>query len=162
MKILVINSGSSSLKYQLFDMDSGRVLAKGNCERIGAGGRIVHKRPDAPVYDEQVVLNSHDDALELVLRLLADPQYGVVEDIHDIDAVGHRIAHGGEKYKKSTLIDDEVVSYLETIVPLNPLHGPPAMRYTKKKKSAGMAFMGHPTGMYLRVRRNSWAKSQKN
>lgn len=128
MKILVINSGSSSLKYQLFDMDSGRVLAKGNCERIGAGGRIVHKRPDAPVYDEQVVLNSHDDALELVLRLLADPQYGVVEDIHDIDAVGHRIAHGGEKYKKSTLIDDEVVSYLETIVPLNPLHGPPAIK----------------------------------
>ncbi len=128
MKILVINSGSSSLKYQLFDMTTGDVLAKGNCERIGAGGTITHKRPQKENYAAEVDLPTHDEALALVLDLLVDDEYGVIADIGDIDAVGHRIAHGGEKYKASTVIDDEVVNYLETIVPINPLHGPPAIK----------------------------------
>ena len=128
MKILVINAGSSSLKYQLFDMESGDVLAKGNCERIGNGGTITHKRPGKENYSAEVSLPSHDEALSLVLNLLVSEEYGVVSSIDEIDAVGHRIAHGGEKYKASTLIDDEVVAYLETIVPINPLHGPPAIK----------------------------------
>lgn len=128
MKILVINSGSSSLKYQLFDMTTGDVLAKGLCERIGSGGAITHKRPEKPDYSAEVDLPSHDEALALVLGLLVDETYGVVASIDEIDAVGHRIAHGGEKFKASTLIDDEGVDYLETIVPINPLHGPPAIK----------------------------------
>ncbi len=127
MKILVINAGSSSLKYQLFDMDDGRVLAKGNCERIGSGGAVTHKKAGAEPYKAEPELRSHDDALELVLRLLTDPVLGVLKDIGEIDAVGHRIAHGGERYKQSTVIDDEVIRYLQSIVPINPLHGPPAI-----------------------------------
>ncbi|MBO5929122.1 MAG: acetate kinase [Clostridia bacterium] len=128
MKILVINAGSSSLKYQLFDMDTGAVLAKGNCERIGdTTGVITHKRPDAEPYTATPALPTHDEALALVLDLLVSPEYGVIGSIEEIDAVGHRVAHGGEKYKQSTPIDDEVIAYLESIVPINPLHGPPAI-----------------------------------
>jgi acetate kinase len=128
MKILVVNAGSSSLKYQLFDMGTGEVLAKGNCERIGAGGVVTHKKAGAEPYRLETPLDSHDTALELVLGLLTDKEHGVLADISEIDAVGHRIAHGGEKYKESTLIDDEVIRYLHTIEPINPLHGPPAIK----------------------------------
>lgn len=131
MKILVINAGSSSLKYQLYNMDNGDVLAKGNCERIGSGGTITHKRPNKDTYSAEVDLPTHDEALSLVLELLVSDDYGVIDSIDEIDAVGHRIAHGGEKFKSSTLIDDEVVNYLETIVPINPLHGPPAIKGIK-------------------------------
>lgn len=128
MKVLVINAGSSSLKYQLFDMDTGSVLAKGNCERIGdTAGVITHKRPNAAPYTDTPALPTHDEALQLVLSLLVSPEYGVIGSIDEIDAVGHRVAHGGEKYKQSTPIDEEVISYLESIVPINPLHGPPAI-----------------------------------
>lgn len=129
MKILVINSGSSSLKYQLFDMDTGAVLAKGNCEKIGTGevGIITHKRPGEDKYMQNQVIPDHDAALQAVLALLTDPTYGVIGSVSEIDAVGHRFAHGGEKYKQSSLIDDEAIAYLETIIPLNPLHGPPAI-----------------------------------
>ena len=128
MKILVINAGSSSLKYQLFDMENGDVLAKGLCERIGTGGTITHKRPGKENYSAEADFPTHDEALSLVLELLVSEEYGVVASVDEIGAVGHRIAHGGEKYKASTLIDDEVVDYLETIVPINPLHGPPAIK----------------------------------
>ncbi len=128
MKVLVINAGSSSLKYQLFDMETAEVLAKGLCERIGAGGTITHKPANKDVYSAEVDLPTHDEALSLVLGLLVSPEHGVVENIEEIDAVGHRIAHGGEKYKASSLIDDEAIEYLETIVPINPLHGPPAIK----------------------------------
>lgn len=131
MKVLVINAGSSSLKYQLYNMDNGDVLAKGNCERIGSGGFITHKRPNCENYAAEVDLPSHDEALSLVLGLLVSEEYGVLKSIDEIDAVGHRIAHGGEKFKSSTLIDDEAVAYLETIVPINPLHGPPAIKGIK-------------------------------
>ncbi len=134
MKILVINAGSSSLKYQLFNMENGSVLAKGNCERIGAGGTVTHKRDGFETYSAEVDLPTHEEALSLVLELLVSEKYGVISSIEEIDAVGHRIAHGGEKYKKSTLIDDEVIAYLETIVPINPLHGPPAIKGIKACK----------------------------
>lgn len=134
MKILVINAGSSSLKYQLFNMENGMVLAKGNCERIGAGGTVTHKRDGFETYSAEVDLPTHEEALSLVLELLVSEKYGVISSIEEIDAVGHRIAHGGEKYKKSTLIDEEVISYLETIVPINPLHGPPAIKGIKACK----------------------------
>ena len=127
MKILVVNAGSSSLKYQLIDMEHEQLLVKGNCERIGAGGAISHKVPGREPYKAEYPMPTHDEAIGLVLQLLVDPELGVIQSVDEIDAVGHRIAHGGEKYKRSTRIDDEVLRYLEGIVPINPLHGPPAI-----------------------------------
>lgn len=127
MKILVINAGSSSLKYQLFDMENENVLVKGLCERIGTTGCITHKITGAEPYKTDYPMPTHNEAIGLVLSLLTDAEHGVISSIDEIDAVGHRIAHGGEKYKKSTVVDEEVLNYLEGIVPINPLHGPPAI-----------------------------------
>ena len=127
MKILVINAGSSSLKYQLFNMDDASVLAKGLCERIGTGGALTHKKTGAEPYSEEIDLPNHGVALERVLALLTSPEYGVIASIEEIDAVGHRVAHGGEKLKESSRVTESVIAYLETIVPINPLHGPPAI-----------------------------------
>ena len=128
MKILVINAGSSSLKYQLFEMPEGKVLAKGLCECIGiAGGCIKHKRPGKEDHKIAMDLPDHETALSMVLKLLTDPDLGAIADISEIDAVGHRIAHGGEKLRQSCRIDDEVIQYLYSIVKINPLHGPPAI-----------------------------------
>lgn len=128
MKILVLNAGSSSLKYQLFNMNNGDVLAKGLCECIGGkGGSVTHKYADNKHVIE-TELEDHEKALSIVLDLLVNDEHGVISSIDEIGAVGHRVAHGGEKLKASSLIDDEVVKYLEGIVPINPLHGPPAIK----------------------------------
>ncbi len=127
MKILVLNAGSSSLKYQLFNMDNAKVLAKGTCERIGTGGTITHKRSDIEPFFEERDLSDHGVALARVLELLCSREYGVISDISEIDAVGHRVVHGGEQIKESTVVTESIIKYLETIVPLNPLHGPPAI-----------------------------------
>ena len=131
MNILVINSGSSSLKYQLFDMDSGNILAKGGCERIGAGGTITHKVPGRENFFKEVDLPTHDEALREVFALLVDKEKGVLKDISEIDAVGHRVAHGGERFKKSSIVNEDAIAYLESIVPINPLHGPAAIKGMK-------------------------------
>ncbi len=127
MKILVVNAGSSSLKYQLFDMETGAVLAKGLCERIGIDGVITHKRPGKEDYKSQASLTDHKAAIELVLKLLCDSWLGVISGAHEIGAVGHRFAHGGEKIRQSSIIGEEELKYLESIVEINPLHGPPAI-----------------------------------
>ena len=127
MKILVLNAGSSSLKYQLFDMDTGKVLAKGVCEKIGLSGIITHKRPGAEPYKTEHPMPSHNEALALVLQLLTDKELGVIASTDEIAAIGHRFAHGG-KFDSSRVLDDEAIAYLESIVPLNPLHGPPALK----------------------------------
>ncbi len=126
MKILVVNAGSSSLKYQLFDMTTNTVLAKGNCERIGIDGVITHKCPGKPDYKTEANFPDHRAAIKLVLSLLTDSEKGVISSIDEIVAVGHRFAHGGE-IKKSTILGDEEMKYLESIVGINPLHGPPAI-----------------------------------
>ncbi len=135
MKILVVNAGSSSLKYQLFDMDKNEVLAKGNCERIGIDGVITHKRPGKEDYTENAALPDHKAAIELVLKLLCDSELGVIASPDEIGAVGHRFAHGGEKLRKSCVLGDEEIKYLEEIAELNPLHGPPAISGFKACKS---------------------------
>ena len=127
MKVLVINAGSSSLKYQLIDNETQEVLVKGLCERIGIDGKITHKVPGREPYKAEFAMPTHNEAIGLVLKLLTDDEKGVIASIDEIGAVGHRIAHGGEKYNKSTVIDDEMIQYLEGIVPINPLHGPPAI-----------------------------------
>ena len=135
MKILVVNAGSSSLKYQLFDMESGEVLAKGLCERIGIDGVITHKRPGKDDYKSSADLCDHKAAIELVLKLLCDSELGVISSADEIGAVGHRFAHGGEKLRKSSILGEEELEYLESIVEINPLHGPPAISGFKACKS---------------------------
>lgn len=134
MKILVVNAGSSSLKYQLFNMETGEVLAKGNCERIGIDGVITHKRPGKEDYKAEANLPDHKAAIELVLSLLCDAELGVISDVSEIGAVGHRFAHGGE-IKGSRVLGEEELKYLESIVEINPLHGPPAISGFKACKS---------------------------
>ena len=134
MKILVVNAGSSSLKYQLFDMESGAVLAKGNSERIGIDGVITHKRPGKEDYKSEANLPDHKAAIELVLKLLCDAELGVISGVDEIGAVGHRFAHGGE-IRKSSILGEEELKYLESIVEINPLHGPPAISGFKACKS---------------------------
>ncbi|MFA5524764.1 MAG: acetate kinase [Tissierellales bacterium] len=126
MKILVINCGSSSLKYQLLDMSNEFVLAKGLAERIGIeGSRIKHK----PTSKEDVLIekpmDNHKIALEIVLGAIVDPNHGVIKSMDEIVAVGHRVVHGGEKFAESVLIDDEVMKTIEDCVELAPLHNPP-------------------------------------
>ena len=127
MKILVVNAGSSSLKYQLFDMDTVTVLAKGNCERIGIDGFVTHKCPGKADYKANAELPDHRAAIALVLKLLTDETLGVIAGVEEIGAVGHRVAHGGEMLRKSAVLGEEEIKYLESIVELNPLHGPPAI-----------------------------------
>ena len=134
MKILVVNAGSSSLKYQLFDMDTNEVLAKGLCERIGIDGIVTHKRPSKPDYKSNAAFPDHKAAIECVLSLLTDKEKGVIDSVSEISAVGHRFAHGGEKLKKSAILGDQELEYLESIVGLNPLHGPPAISGLKACK----------------------------
>ena len=134
MKILVVNAGSSSLKYQLFDMDTNEVLAKGLCERIGIDGIVTHKRPGKPNYKTNADFPDHKAAIACVLSLLTDGELGVIADVEEISAVGHRFAHGGEKLKKSAVLGDQELAYLESIVGLNPLHGPPAISGLKACK----------------------------
>lgn len=104
MKILVVNAGSSSLKYQLFDMDERKVLAKGNCERIGIDGFITHKCPGKEDYKTSASFPDHRVAIEYVLKLLTDKTLGVIGSVDEIAAVGHRFAHGGEKLRASSVL----------------------------------------------------------
>ncbi len=125
MKILVINAGSSSLKYQLMDPDSGDVFAKGLCERIGIDGRLNHK---APAKDVKVVreipMPTHAEAITAVLEILMDPVNGVLKSVDEIDAVGHRVVHGGMKFAESCLIDEACLEAVRACIPLGPLHNP--------------------------------------
>ena len=126
MKVLVINAGSSSLKYQLFDMSDERVLAKGLCERIGIDGHITHKPQveGKEVFDADVALPDHAAAIALVMEKMMSPEYGVISDASEIAAVGHRMVHGGEHFSASSLITEEVLQAIEDCIPLAPLHNP--------------------------------------
>lgn len=125
MNVLVINAGSSSLKYQLINMDDESVVAKGLCERIGIeGSKLTHKVPGKEDYVEEASMPSHKQAMALVLKALVDPDHGVVADINDIDAVGHRVLHGGSVYTKSIVVDDDVKKVIRDCFDLGPLHNP--------------------------------------
>ncbi len=124
MNILVINCGSSSLKYQLIDSVTEKALAKGLCERIGIDGRLNH----TPAGGEKVVINkampTHEQAIKMVLDALINPTYGVIKSLDEISAVGHRVVHGGEKFAHSVIINDEVMAAIEECNDLAPLHNP--------------------------------------
>jgi len=125
MKILVLNCGSSSLKYQLINMKDESVLAKGICERIGIEGSNMKHQPEGKdAYKVTTPMSSHKDAVKLVLDALVDKDHGVIANIAEIDAVGHRVVHGGEEFAKSVVIDDKVKKALEACSQLAPLHNP--------------------------------------
>ncbi|MEG0895034.1 MAG: acetate kinase [Oscillospiraceae bacterium] len=125
MKILVINAGSSSLKYQLIDMKDESVIAKGLCERIGVDGRISHKAADGRKCEYDVSFPTHKQAFEEVVKVLSTGDTKVIDSMSEISAVGHRVLHGAEVYKVSTLVDDKVIDTVMELKDLGPLHNPP-------------------------------------
>lgn len=126
MKVLVINCGSSSLKYQLIDSETEKPLASGLCERIGIDGRLVHK-PIAKGLDKVTIeaeMKTHETAIKMVLDALIHKEHGVIENLDEIKAVGHRVVHGGEKFASSVIISEEVIEAIESCNELAPLHNP--------------------------------------
>ncbi len=125
MKILIINAGSSSLKYQLIDMQDQSVIAKGLVERIGIeGSNLAHKYGDGQKFELVTPLQNHTEAMNIVLDALVDAEHGVIKSLDEIGAVGHRVLHGGEKFSASCLIDDAVIEAIKENIPLGPLHNP--------------------------------------
>ena len=123
MNVLVINAGSSSLKYQLMNPETGDVSAKGLCERIYIDGRLTHKVGDKKVVKD-IPMPTHSEAIQAVLEILVDPVDGVIKSVDEIDAVGHRVLHGGMKFSDSCIIDDACIEAIEACIPLGPLHNP--------------------------------------
>ena len=124
LKILVINAGSSSLKYQLMDPNSGDVFAKGQCERIGIDGRLNHSVPGRDKVVREIPMPTHSEAISAVMEILVDAEHGVIASVDEIDAVGHRVLHGGMAFTESCLIDDACIAAIEKCIPLGPLHNP--------------------------------------
>ena len=124
MKVLVVNAGSSSLKYQVFDMENENVIAKGNCEKIGINGSFIKYKANGTEKVFEGNLNNHTEALNKVLSVLVDAECGVLKSLDEIDAVGHRIVHGGEIFTESVLITPENLKQMEELIPLGPLHMP--------------------------------------
>ena len=130
MKILVINTGSSSIKYQLFDISHDKILASGLAEKIGeATSTLVHKKIYATGEErekiEEGVIANHYDGLNRIVDLLVDPEHGVIQEKSEISAVGHRVVHGGERFQSPTIIDEKVLAAIKENIPLAPLHNPP-------------------------------------
>lgn len=126
MKVLVLNCGSSSLKYQLIDMTNESVLCKGLVERIGIDGSVLkHEKPGLDgKHIVETPMKDHKDAINHVLSAVVDEKVGAVKDMKEIDAVGHRIVHGGEKFASSAVLTDEVIAAIEGVSDLAPLHNP--------------------------------------
>ena len=127
MKILVLNCGSSSLKYQLMDMDTEGVLAKGNYERIGQDNSFLTHKVNGEKYVIEQAVPTHDEAIKIVIEQLLNQNYGVIKSLNEIDGIGHRIVHGGEKFKKSVLVTDEVIEGIRECADLAPVHNPGAL-----------------------------------
>ena len=123
MNVLIINAGSSSLKYQMMNPETGEVSAKGLCERIYIDGRLTHKVGDKKVVKD-IPMPSHSEAIQAVLDILVDPVEGIIKSVDEIDAVGHRVLHGGMEFSESCIINDDVIKAIEKCIPLGPLHNP--------------------------------------
>ncbi|MCW8805322.1 MAG: acetate kinase [Ignavibacteriaceae bacterium] len=129
MKVLVLNCGSSSIKYQFMDTDTGTALAKGVVERIGMTGAVLsHSRSDGDSIKIVGEILDHQIAIEYVIAILLSPNHGVIKDIKEIEAVGHRVVHGGETFSESILINDEAIKVLQDNIELAPLHNPPNIK----------------------------------
>ena len=124
MNVLVINCGSSSLKYQLIDSETEAVLAKGLCERIGIDGRLVYQKTGLEKEITEAPMPTHKQAIQMVLDALVNPKTGAIKSLTEVDAVGHRVVHGGEKFSEAALVNDEVIKAVEECNDLAPLHNP--------------------------------------
>ncbi len=124
MKVLVINCGSSSLKYQLIDSQTEEVLAKGLCERIGLDGRLVYQKAGGEKEITEAAMPTHKEAIQMVLDALMNDKTGAIKSLSEIDAIGHRVVHGGEKFACSALVDDSMIEALQECTELAPLHNP--------------------------------------
>lgn len=127
MNVLVVNAGSSSLKYQLIDSETEQVLAKGLCERIGIDGRIEHKLPDGRKMKKDAAMPNHAEAMKILVDTLTDKEYGCIKSMSEISAVGHRVVHGGDYFSESVIVTDDVIEKLENCRDLAPLHTGPAL-----------------------------------
>jgi acetate kinase len=129
MNILVLNCGSSSIKYQLFDMTSRRVITKGGIEKLGMKGSFLkHTKEDGQVIQFDGEIIDHKIGIEYILGVMTSAKYGCLKSLEEIDAVGHRVVHGGEKFSKSVFINEEVINQLEKMMDLAPLHNPPNLK----------------------------------
>lgn len=124
MKVLVVNCGSSSIKYQLIDMENEGLMAKGYLEKIGLADSFLTHNVNGEKHRIEQVINNHEEGIKLVLDQLTHPEYGVIAELSEIGAVGHRVVHGGEKFSSSVLINDEVIEAMKECIPLAPLHNP--------------------------------------
>ena len=136
MKILVVNCGSSSLKYQLIDMETEEVMAKGYLEKIGLEDSFLTHTAKGEKYKIEKKIANHEEGMALVIEQLLHNEYGVITSLEEINAVGHRIVHGGEKFSSSVIIDDEVIAAIEDCIPLAPLHNPAGIIGIKACKKA--------------------------
>lgn len=129
MKILVINCGSSTIKYQLIDMANDKLIAKGRCDKIGlSGANMIYKNVrDGYTYEELLKMDTHKDAMKEVLKFLQEKEHGVISSLDEISAVGHRVVHGGEAFSSAELVTDKVVEEIEKLSELAPLHNPGAV-----------------------------------
>ena len=124
MKIFVVNAGSSSLKYQLIDMENEQVLAKGLCERIGVSGVITHKAADGRVYSAETPMPTHSEAFEAVVFAMTKSEAKVIDSLDEVTAIGHRVVHGAEEFNKSALVSPEMIAKLDECTVMAPLHNP--------------------------------------
>ena len=124
MKILILNAGSSSLKYQLIDMDGEKLLAKGLVERIGIEGSHINQKANGQVFDASAPMANHTEGIQWMLKALLDPEKGALKSMDEIGAVGHRVLHGGERFTASVLVNEEVKEAIKANIPLGPLHNP--------------------------------------
>ncbi len=132
MKILVLNAGSSSLKYKLFELDKNIVLAFGLAEKIGEEkSHLLYQQNSKPEYEENGPLKNHTEALKKIVDLLLDKEKGVIDNVNDVKGIGHRVVHGGEHFKRPTFVDEKVLSGIEEMIPLAPLHNPPNLQGLK-------------------------------
>ncbi|MCH7657959.1 MAG: acetate kinase [Bacteroidetes bacterium] len=141
MKIIVLNCGSSSIKYQLFDMEDEKVFAKGLVEKIGLhGSTITNERDDGDKVKLEGEIIDHQQGIEYILGVLSSKKHGSISDFGEIDAIGHRVVHGGEKFSTSVLITDEVIKQIEKYIDLAPLHNPPNLKgiYAMKELLPGL------------------------
>ena len=128
MKVLVVNCGSSSIKYQLIDMQTEELMAKGYLEKIGLPDSFLTHTVNGEKHRIEQKIDNHEEGIKLVLEQLTHPEYGVIKDLNEIDAVGHRVLHGGEKLSDSVLIDDDVIEVIRECIPLGPLHNPAQLK----------------------------------
>ena len=128
MKVLVVNCGSSSIKYQLIDMQTEELMAKGYLEKVGLPDSFLTHTVNGEKHRIEQKIDNHEEGIKLVLEQLTHPEYGVIKDLNEIDAVGHRVLHGGEKLSDSVLIDDDVIEVIRECIPLGPLHNPAQLK----------------------------------